>query len=204
MTDPPKNKWEQEAQDTLRGNFTGEEANSGHSSPKNDFISSAVVALVGLVAMLMATKLDYPDTILTSPGVLPFLTGGSLIIMAAALFYGALRRSLGDNSEIIGTADGDSNKVSSRQMRQTIILGLIVLLYVVLLDQINFTWRYHAPFYTFSLGSFELISIPLIGGILYYFWRGTILKCLTVSTFMTFFLAIVFRDGFQILLPGSG
>ena len=204
MTDPPNNKWEQEAQDTLRGNFTGEEANSGYSSPKYDFISSAVVALVGLVAMLMATKLDYPDTILTSPGVLPFLTGGSLIIMAAALFYGALRRSLGDNSEIIGTADGDSNKVASRQMRQTIILGLIVLLYVVLLDQINFTWRYHAPFYTFSLGSFELISIPLIGGILYYFWRGTILKCLTVSAFMTFFLAIVFRDGFQILLPGSG
>ena len=109
-----------------------------------------------------------------------------------------------NSSEIIGLANSNSNKVSSRQMRQTIILGLIVLLYVVLLDQINFTWRYHAPFYTFSLGSFELISIPLIGGILYYFWRGTIFKCLTVSAFMTFFLAIVFRDGFQILLPGSG
>ena len=204
MTDRPKNKWEQEAQETLKGNFTGEEANSGYSSPKNDFISSAVVALVGLVAMLMATQLDYPDTILTSPGVLPFFTGGCLIIMAVALFYSALRRRLGNSSEIIGTTNGDSNKVSSRQMRQTIILGLIVLLYVVLLDQINFTWRYHAPFYTFSLGSFELISIPLIAGILYYFWRGTIFKCLTVSAFMTFFLAIVFRDGFQILLPGSG
>ena len=140
----------------------------------------------------------------TSPGVLPFFTGGCLIIMAAALFYSAFRRRLGNSSEIIGLANSNSNKVSSRQMRQTIILGLIVLLYVVLLDQINFTWRYHAPFYTFSLGSFELISIPLIGGILYYFWRGTFLKCLMVSTFMTFFLAIVFRDGFQILLPGSG
>ena len=89
-------------------------------------------------------------------------------------------------------------------MRQTLVLGFLVLVYVLLLDQINFTWRYHTPFYTFSLGSFELISIPLVGGILYYFWRGTILKCLIISALMTFFLAFVFRDGFQILLPGSG
>jgi len=204
MTDSPKNNWEQEAQQTLRDNFTGEEANSGYSSPKNDFISSAVVAILGLVAMLMATQLDYPNTILTSPRVFPFFTGGCLIIMAAALFYGAYRRMLADGSKIIEAANGDPNKISGRQMRQTIVLGFMVLLYVVLLDQINFTLRYHTPFYTFSLGSFELISIPLIGGILYKFWHGTILKCLMVSAFMTFFLAIVFRDGFQILLPGSG
>lgn len=204
MTETPKNRWEREAQETLTGTFTGEEASSGLSSPKKDFISSVLVAILGLVAMLMATQLHYPDTILTSPGVFPFFTGGCLIIMATALFYSALRRKLADNSKVVRSPNGDPNKISVNQMRQTVILGLIVLVYVLLLDQINFTWRYHAPFYTFSLGSFELISVPLIGWILYYFWRGTIVKCFLVSALMTFFLAIVFRDGFQILLPGSG
>ncbi|MEE2745987.1 MAG: tripartite tricarboxylate transporter TctB family protein [Pseudomonadota bacterium] len=204
MTNTPENRWENEANETLTGKFTGEEASSGYSSPQNDFISSAVVAVVGLGAMWMATKLDYPDTILTSPGVLPFFTGGCLIIMAAALLFSALRRKRAENSRKGVSISISSSKISSRQMRQTLVLGFIVLVYVLLLDQINFTWRYHTPLYTFNVGSFEVISIPLIAGILYYFWRGTIIKCFIISALMIFFLAIVFRDGFQILLPGSG
>ena len=198
MANNTNNELKEEEEATLNGKFTGEESSSGYSSPRNDFTSSAIVGVLGLAALWMATKLEYPDTVLTSPGVFPFFTGACLIIMATALSFSAFKRSRNNGQ------NNKKNNISDKQIKKTYILAITVFFYVFLLDKIEFTWRYHTQVYTFSIGSFEIISIPVITGILWYFWRETILKCLGVSALMTFFLAIVFRDGFQILLPGSG
>ena len=203
MTNLPEYRPETDAKDTLGGKFISEEGGAGLSSVKNDLISSTVVAIIGIVAMVMATQLEYPDSILTSPGVLPFFTGLCLIFMSISLTYSALKRRK-EQPRINKTTTKATKYYSEREFRQTTILAVIVLIYVIALDQINFNFRYATSFYTFNLSSFEVVSIPIIAVILYYFWRGKVLHCIALSAFIIFFLATVFREGFQILLPGSG
>jgi hypothetical protein len=80
----------------------------------------------------------------------------------------------------------------------------VIGLYVLILGQMDMDLRYKTSFYTFRFSGFEAISIPFILLILRYFWRSTLFNCFLVSTGIVVFLAVIFRDGFQILLPGSG
>ena len=87
---------------------------------------------------------------------------------------------------------------------RTLMLMLFIGLYVLVLGQMDMDLRFKTNFYTFRFSGFELISIPVIFCILRFFWRSTIFNCFLVSAGIVTFLAVVFRDGFQILLPGSG
>ena len=90
------------------------------------------------------------------------------------------------------------------ESRRTLMLMFIVFVYVMVLGQMDLDWRFKTSFYTFRISGFELISIPIITFILRFFWRSSLLNCFLVGTGIVVFLAVVFRDGFQILLPGSG
>lgn len=204
MVEEKKSRLEAEIESFEQGVFTGEEGGDERSSPRKDFIASLVVAALGLFAMVLSVQLDMPESLYTAPGLLPFVTGASLILMAIGLFVKTMRqhgmeemmKSEGFRAVTAYLADVES--------RRTLMLMFVVFIYVMVLGQMDLDWRFKTSFYTFRISGFELISIPIITFILRFFWRSSLLNCILVGTGIVVFLAAVFRDGFQILLPGSG
>lgn len=202
MTDTPKSRLETDVESLTAGKFTGEEG--GYAvSPGKDLFAAAMVAIIGIAAITLSLGLDAPASLYTAPGLLPFITGLSLLIMGAGLAANALKRA--PLSEILSAA---SNPIGpflvDIEGRRTLTLMGLVLAYVVLTDLINFEIRMPAGFYTFRFSSYETISIPVIALILKLFWRARGLACIAVAAGMVIALAWIFRDGFEILLPGSG
>ncbi|MBT3989895.1 MAG: hypothetical protein HON14_03785 [Rhodospirillaceae bacterium] len=204
MAEEKKSRIEADIESLEKGIFTGEEGGEERSSPRKDFIASIVVALLGIFAMILAVDLGKPESLYTAPGLLPFVTGASLILMAIGLFVKTKRRY---GLEEMLKSDGLQaiiNYLGYIESRRTLMLMVVIFVYVMVLGQMDMDLRFKTSFYTFRFSGFELVSIPVIFFILRFFWRSTILNCFLVSTGIVVFLAVVFRDGFQILLPGSG
>ena len=202
MIDTSKSSVQSDVENLKAGKFTGEEGSIA-VSPGKDLIASLVVAVFGITAMILSTGLDSPTSIYTAPGLLPFITGLCLVVMAAGLARKALKRApLG---EILTRASNPFGPyLNDEENRRTLILMGMVLIYVVLTDLISFEFRMPTSFYTFRFSSYEAISIPIIGLILKMFWRASAPASLGVAAGMVMALAWIFRDGFEILLPGSG
>ena len=202
MTDIPKSRIQADVESLAAGKFTGEEGGP-LVSPGKDLAAAAMVTIIGIAAMALSLDLDAPASLYTAPGLLPFLTGLSLLIMAAGLAVKALKRA--HLTEILKAAGNPIGPfLAGVEGRRTLVLMGLVLAYVVLTDLINFEIRMPAGFYTFRFSSYETISIPVIALILKMFWRARWLACITVAAGMVIALAWIFRDGFEILLPGSG
>ncbi|MBT7953698.1 MAG: hypothetical protein HN731_00780 [Rhodospirillaceae bacterium] len=204
MAEEKKSRIEADIESLEQGIFTGEEGGDERSSPRKDFIASIFVALLGVFAMILAVQLGAPESILTAPGLLPFFTGASLILMAIGLLVKTKRRYGWDPMLQSSGFGAISAYLAEPESRRTLMLMLIVFAYVMVLGQMDMDLRYKTSFYTFRFSGFEAISIPVIFFILRFFWRSTLLNCFLVATGIVVFLAVVFRDGFQILLPGSG
>ena len=204
MADQKKSRLEADIESLEKGIFTGEEGGDERSSPHKDFIASIVVAIFGAFSMYFSLQLGAPENLYTAPGLLPFVTGASLILMAWGLFVKTRRRyGMEEMLKSEGTR-AISAYLAETENRRTLLLMTIVGLYVIVLGQMDFDWRFKTSFYTFRFSGFEAISIPVIFVILRFFWRSTLLNCFLVATGIVVFLAVVFRDGFLILLPGAG
>lgn len=204
MADDKKSRIEADIESLEKGIFTGEEGGDERSTPHKDFIASIAIAVLGVLAMILSVQLGTVDSLYTAPGLLPFVTGASLIVMAIGLILKTKRRYGWDEMLKSEGTQAIRNYFAETENRRTLLLMLIVGVYVVILGQMDMDLRYKTSFYTFRFSGFELISIPVILIILRFFWRSTLLNCFLVSTGIVVFLAVVFRDGFQILLPGSG
>ncbi|MBT3915215.1 MAG: hypothetical protein HOF23_02520 [Rhodospirillaceae bacterium] len=204
MAEEKKSRIEADIESLEQGIFTGEEGGDERSSPRKDFIASIFVALLGVFAMILAVQLGKPESLYTAPGLLPFVTGASLILMALGLFVKTKRRYGWEEMLKSEGTQAIKNYFADIEQRRTLLLMLVIGIYVVVLGQMDMDLRFKTSFYTFRFSGFELISIPVIFFILRFFWRSTLLNCFLVATGIVVFLAVVFRDGFQILLPGSG
>jgi hypothetical protein len=204
MAEEKKSRIEADIESLEKGIFTGEEGGDERSTPHKDFIASIAVAAVGLLAIYLSVKLDNPESVSTAPGLLPFVTGVSLIVMAIGLILKTQRKYGWDEMLKSGGLQAITAYFDETENRRTLLLMVIVGLYVVVLGQMDMDLRFKTSFYTFRFSGFEAISIPFILIILRFFWRSTLLNCFLVSTGIVVFLAVVFRDGFLILLPGSG
>ena len=204
MTEEIKSRIETDIESLNQGIFTGEEGSGERSTPHKDFVASIVVGLVGLLAMFISLRLDAPDSFYTAPGLLPFVTGASLLLMAIGLFI-KTKRQYGMNKMLKSKGIHIIKEyLADVEASRTLMLMIFIGLYILVLGQMDMDLRFKTTFYTFRFSGFELISIPVIFVILRFFWRSTIFNCLFVSAGIIIFLAVVFRDGFQILLPGSG
>jgi hypothetical protein len=202
MAETPKPRIQSDIDSLQAGSFTGEEGGAA-VSPGKDLAAAAMVAAIGLAAMILSLDLDAPASLYTAPGLMPFLTGLCLIIMATGLARKALKRA--HLREILAAAgDPIGPYLADAEGRRTLILVGLVFVYVVLTDLISFEIRMPTGFYTFRFSSYEAISIPIIALILKMFWRARWLACIAVAAGMVIALAWIFRDGFEILLPGSG
>lgn len=212
MTTPPQDRPKGEPPEGLPEDgegelpgFLSEEEPDERSTPRNDLLAGVAVAALSLFAMALSIRMPNPGALYTAPGLLPFLTGLSLLAMAFGLGVSAARE--GGAKERSGSfGSGLRAFFSDDENRRLILLVGVIFLYVVLVDILTFDLRIPLGLagleYRFS--SFELVTIAVITSILYASWRAPALKCLLVASATSVALAALFRYGFRVLLPGSG
>jgi len=185
------------------GAYLGKEGNSDQSPHKKDILAAVVIIVLSLFVMILAVQMPNPRKISTHPGLLPFIIGFTLIVMAIGLGVRAIR--LGGAKNIFKAPAGGIQIffTDSENLRTLLVIGIIIL-YVILVGLIGFDLELPLGFFVFNFSSFELISIIVLTIILQIFWRATLIRCTLVSACWIIALVSVFRYAFHILLPGLG
>lgn len=156
------------------------------ATPLKDLIGAAIVGALGVAAMSLSVVLENPERLLTAPGLLPFITGLALLLMAIALGSQAVRGGAARGFfAALGVAARDA--WSSAEDRRAALLGGLVCVYVLLVAQL----------------AFELVSIVVVAAILKLFWRASVLRCVVVAVLAVEALALSFRYGFNLIMPGA-
>jgi len=187
------------AREGLEHGFRGEEEDA--STPQKDILAAILVGAFAVVVMVLASLQPNPGRTLTAPGLLPFITGLTLLAMAIGLALGALRDGGGKN--LWSAFSADPSRGDAHVGRAWMLLGLLVAL-VVLVDALPFQFAYRIGGVKLEFGVFEGVSIPVLAAILRIFWRAPVVRCLLVAGVTVIMFASIFRYGFNIPLPGSG
>jgi hypothetical protein len=180
---------------TDRQHFSGEDENAGFASPGQDLIASAFLALLSLWIMVESVQMNNPGTLATAPGLLPFLTAGSLCLMAGYLASLAIRRHRSGATTVPVDEQPDHLR--------TLMLVALIGVYLACLQMISFEYTVQLDAMRLGYGAFEVLTIIALTAILLIFWRKPLLPCLTVSFLWVTLLAGVFRYVFTVPLPGS-
>jgi len=175
--------------------FSGEDENAGFASPVQDLIAAGFLILLSVWVMIESVRLGLPHSLATAPGLLPFLTAGSLAAMAISLGWMAMKRH---RMGIAATPSEDTPEL----MRTLMLFGMIGA-YLACLQLISFDYHLQLGSMRLGYGAFEVLTIIALTIILSIFWRQALWACLTVSTVWITLLAGVFRYVFIIPLPGS-
>jgi hypothetical protein len=172
-----------------------EDANAGYATPIMDLSAAIVIALIAIVMAIESLRLPMPGgVIFTAPGLLPFLTSASMLVMAMLLGYSAVVRRPTVPRAL------DRFEIPPDAMR-SLILGGLVALYVLALQFVPFETSFNVAGLHFVIGAFEPVSVVFLTGLLRVYWRAPLWTCLSVIVVWTLFLSIVFRMLFQIPLP---
>jgi len=172
-----------------------EDANAGLATPIMDLSAAIVVAAIAIFLAVESLRLPVPGgVIFTAPGLLPFLTAASLLVMALLLSASALQRRRTMPRAL------DHFEIPADAMR-SLTLGGIVVLYVLALQVVPFEASFNVGSLHFYIGAFEPVSIVFLTGLLRIYWRAPLWACLAVTVAWTAFLSIVFRMLFQTPLP---
>jgi len=174
--------------------FVSEDENAGFASPRQDLIASALLILLSIWIMVESLRLPTPGEVSTAPGLLPFITTGSLCAMALGLGWLALKRQRA--GEI--TAAVEDEVVPGRAL---LLMGLVGL-YILSLQLLSFGYSASIGGLWVTYGSFEVLTIVALTAILTIFWQPRLWPCLAVSVVWVTLLAGVFRYVFVIPLPG--
>lgn len=171
-----------------------EEANAGYAAPIMDLVAAAVIAAIAVFMAVESLLLPVPGSVFTAPGLLPFLTSASLLIMALILGYNALGRRRMTPRAL------DRFELPSDLLR-SLALGVIVIVYVAALQFIPVRLEFNIGSLHFVIGAFETVSVVAITALLRFYWRARLWACLTVAVFWIAFLSVTFRMVFQTPLP---
>ncbi|MCF8475833.1 MAG: tripartite tricarboxylate transporter TctB family protein [Pseudolabrys sp.] len=171
-----------------------EDANAGLATPVMDIISAGVVAVIAIWMAIESLRLPVPSGLFTAPGLLPFLTSASLLVMALVLGYGAIGRSRNTPREL------NRFELPSDFMR-SMTLGGIVVLYVLAMQFVPVRLDFNIGSLHFVIGAFETVSLVAVTGLLRIYWRAPLWACLAVTVVWIAFLSLVFRMLFQTPLP---
>jgi hypothetical protein len=171
-----------------------EEANAGLATPIMDLIAAGVIAAIAVFIGVVSLLLPVPADVFTAPGLLPFLTSASLLIMALILGYSALtRRRL--------TPRASDRVEMPDDILRSLALGGIVIVYVLGLQFIPLRTGFSIGALYFPVGAFEPVSVIVLTGLLRFYWKAPLWACLAVTIVWIAFLSVVFRMLFQIPLP---
>jgi hypothetical protein len=186
--------------DDAPAHFTGEEGGEERTTPAKNLAASCVIAVFGIAVMVLSVQLEVPDMLATAPGLLPFLTGGSLVLMATGLAFRSIRAG-GLRGRLY--RPDPRHWLAAAEIRRTIGLMSVVFVYIVAVDLVWFEVDIPLGFFALPFSSFELISAIALTIILKLFWRAALWRCGLVALLYAMALTNVFRFGFVILLPGA-
>ena len=180
----------------------GEEELVERSTPNKDLASAVVVAVVAVLTLVFSFRLDVPGSFYTAPGLLPSITGFTLLLMALTLGVRAIRA--GAKMSVAGLLGIPSKMIrgflSAKNWRRPILTALVVT-YVLLVAFINFELRLPTPLFVLQISSYEVISVIMVTWVLRIFWGASLLRCFLTTLITVEALAFVFRYGFGILMP---
>jgi Tripartite tricarboxylate transporter TctB family len=181
------------ADDELR--VPPEDADDGMVTPIMDLIAAGIIAAIAIFIAIDSLFLPVPGgQVFTAPGLLPFLTSASLLIMTAILASSALTRRRTLPRAL------DRFEMPPDIMR-SLTLGVIVIVYVAALQFVPVDVSFNIGSQHFVIGAFETVSVVAITALLKLYWRAPLWACLAVSVGWIAFLSIVFRMLFQTPLP---
>ena len=181
--------------------YTCEKGDGVRSTPGKDLMAASAIGVISIFVMLLAARMPKPTGIYTHPGLLPFLTGLSLLAMAVGLAVRAIRMG-GAKSPRATFSRSVRIYFSDIENHRTLLLIGLIVGYVVLIDLIPFELSLPTGFFVFQISSFELLSIVMLTLILKIFWRAALVRCLLISAGWIIALASAFRYAFYILMPG--
>ena len=174
--------------------------------PNRDLAAAAVIGLFAVLAMIFSVRLEVPGSIDTAPGLLPFVTGFTLFVMAVVLGARALRAGAALSAPA-GLRRGCRNVLrgyfSVEENRRTVQLAAIVAAYVLLVGLIDFELILPAAAFTLRISSYEVVSAVMVTWILKLFWRASLARCFVTALITVEVLASIFRYGFGIPMPAA-
>jgi len=172
-----------------------EDANAGFATPIMDLAAAVIVAAIAIFVAIESLMLPLPSgRVFTAPGLLPFLTAASLLIMAFMLGFSALQRRRAMPRAL------DRFEIPSDALR-SLTLGGIVAVYVLAIQVVPFEASFNIGTLHFYIGAFEPVSVVFLTGLLRLYWRAPLWACLAVIVVWIAFLSVVFRMLFQTPLP---
>lgn len=183
--------------------YASEESGGERSSPPKDLLAAIVIGAIAIAATWLAFLLPVPTRAATAPGLLPIVTGASLLAMALGLGAGAVRDG-GARRPLATMRAAAARFFADSEERRTLALIAAIFVYVMLVGQISFDLRYPTRYFDLRFSSYETISIPALAVILRTFWQASLARCVVVALVMVVALASLFRNGFEILLPAGG
>jgi len=137
-----------------------EDANAGLATPIMDLSAAIVVAVISIFLAIESLRLPVPGgVVFTAPGLLPFLTAASLLVMALLLGYSAMTRRRAIPRAL------DRFEIPADAMR-SLTLGGIIVLYVLALQVVPFETSFNIGSLHFYIGAFEPVSIVFLTGLL--------------------------------------
>lgn len=181
----------------------GETCDGRAVTPAKDLAAALGVVVIALCFMIPVFSMPKPKSIFTHAGLLPFLTGLTLLLMGIGLGVRSIR--MGGAKEFLRLPANSARRYFAdiETLRTLMLIGIIIA-YVVLVDLIAFDLSLPAGFFVFRFSSYELFSILILTGILKIYWQASLKRCLLVSVGWIVVLTSVFRYAFHILLPGLG
>lgn len=178
--------------------FEGEEAGAGYASPTLDLIASGFLLLLTIVVMVASWRLPVPGDLLTAPGLLPFLTALSLMLMALVHAFTAVERLRQSTSVAEKAQTTDNTPIAG-----TLILAGVTGLYILALQSLAFQYDFSLLETFFSVSAFEPVTIVALAAIIHIYWRGPLWVTTIISVAWTVLLSVVFQKAFNLPLPGS-
>ncbi len=174
-----------------------EDPNAGFATPFMDLAAAGLLVAIALWFIVESLRLPVPGDVITAPGLLPFLTAASLLIMALMLGADALARRRAARG---GAAIADGLQLPPDFWR-TMGLGAILTVYVAALHMLPAVADFQVGGLRFVIGAFEVSSLIALTAILRIFWQEPLAACVSVTAGWVAFLSVVFRMVFHVPLP---
>jgi hypothetical protein len=171
-----------------------EDPNAGVATPSMDLLAACVIAAIAMWVLVESLRLPLPGDLITAPGLLPFLTAGSLLVMSGLLAYSALQR----RRTIVPGADRIE---LPSDFGRSMLLGALLIVYVAGLQFLPVAAAIEIGPLRLVIGNFEVVSVIVLTAVLRVFWGQALWKCLAITIVWITFLSLVFRLIFKIQLP---
>ena len=166
---------------------------------RKNLVGAAMIGLLAMLTMFFSLRLVIPGSIYTAPGLLPFIVGFTLFLMAITLGMQSIRAGALTKSNTFFAGLAFTNW--SEEDRRRLMLAALIIIYVLLVAFVNFNLQIPGASFGFEISSYEVISIVMVTWILYLFWKASITRCFVITVINVELLATIFRYGFGILMP---